>query len=132
MLVCLAVPMWFVSGSAFAKNVWDGVYTSTQAQRGQIAYTQYCVTCHKADLVGIDGAMKGDSFMERRREDSLETTASLVIEDSERGLKAAMEAGIRCIIVPNEFTRRSNFAGAYRVAENLTDLLKELRMKTEN
>jgi cytochrome c5 len=73
MLVCLAVPMWFVSGSGFAKNVWDGVYTSTQAQRGQIAYTQYCVTCHKADLVGIDGAMKGDSFMERRREDSLET-----------------------------------------------------------
>jgi beta-phosphoglucomutase-like phosphatase (HAD superfamily) len=93
---------------------------------------QYCVTCHKADLVGIDGAMKGDSFMERRREDSLATTASLVIEDSERGLKASMEAGIRCIIVPNEFTRRSNFAGAYKVAENLTDLLKELRMKTEN
>jgi len=50
----------------------------------------------------------------------------LVIEDSERGLRAAMEAGIRCIVVPNEFTRRSNFAGAYRVAENLTDLLMEL------
>ena len=50
----------------------------------------------------------------------------LVIEDSARGLKAAMEAGIRCIVVPNEFTRRSNFAGAYRVVENLGSLVKEL------
>jgi hypothetical protein len=34
---------------------------------------QYCVNCHKADLMGIEGAMKGDLFMERRREDTLET-----------------------------------------------------------
>src|SRR5215471_12567543 len=63
----------FLTGSASANNVWDGVYNSTQAQRGQIAYTQYCVTCHKADLMGIEGAMKGESFMDRRREDTLET-----------------------------------------------------------
>jgi HAD superfamily hydrolase (TIGR01509 family) len=50
----------------------------------------------------------------------------LVIEDSERGLMAAKEAGIRCIVVPNEFTRGSNFAGAYKVLESLTELLAEL------
>src|SRR5262249_51575553 len=49
----------------------------------------------------------------------------LIIEDSERGLKAAMEARIRCIVVPTEFTRESNFAGAYKVLENLTELLSE-------
>jgi HAD superfamily hydrolase (TIGR01509 family) len=50
----------------------------------------------------------------------------LVIEDSKRGLMSATEAGLRCIVVPSEFTRGSNFAGAYKVLESLTELLAEL------
>jgi HAD superfamily hydrolase (TIGR01509 family) len=50
----------------------------------------------------------------------------LVIEDSERGLMAATAAGLPCIVVPSEFTRASNFAGAYKVLASLTDLLAEL------
>jgi HAD superfamily hydrolase (TIGR01509 family) len=50
----------------------------------------------------------------------------LVIEDSERGFRAAQAAGLRCIVVPSEFTRGSNFAGAYKVLGNLTELLTEL------
>ena len=61
------------AGPAFGQTVWDGVYTADQATRGQAAYAQYCVACHKADLLGIEGAMKGEPFMERRREDNLET-----------------------------------------------------------
>jgi HAD superfamily hydrolase (TIGR01509 family) len=38
----------------------------------------------------------------------------LVIEDSKRGLMAATEAGLRCIVVPSELTRGSNFVGAYK------------------
>ena len=53
-------------------------------------------------------------------------TKVLVIEDSERGLMAAKAAGLRCIVVPSEFTRGSNFAGAYKVLESLTALLAEL------
>jgi mono/diheme cytochrome c family protein len=71
-LLCVFVPLW-LSGAPPEKTVWDGVYTKAQSQRGQAAYTQYCVGCHKADLTGIEGAMKGDFFMERRREDNLET-----------------------------------------------------------
>jgi HAD superfamily hydrolase (TIGR01509 family) len=50
----------------------------------------------------------------------------LVIEDSERGLTAAKEAGIRCIVIPNEFTRSSNFAGAYKVLGSLKEILTEV------
>jgi HAD superfamily hydrolase (TIGR01509 family) len=50
----------------------------------------------------------------------------IVIEDSERGLAAANAAGIRCIVIPNEFTRDSNFAVAYMVMRSLRDLLLEL------
>jgi len=63
----------FAAAQTPGKTVWDGVYTETQAQRGRTAFTQYCERCHKQDLLGIEGAMKGDFFMERRREDVLET-----------------------------------------------------------
>jgi len=51
----------------------------------------------------------------------------LVIEDSERGLTAAIKAGIRCVVIPNEFTRSSNFTGAYKVMGSLKGLLTELQ-----
>ena len=50
----------------------------------------------------------------------------LVIEDSERGLTAANKAGIRCIVIPNEFTRSSIFNGAYKVIKDLEELSAEL------
>jgi hypothetical protein len=67
------VSLWFLTGSLSAKTVWEGVFTEAQAQRGRSAYMQYCVSCHKADLLGIEASMKGEPFIERRREDNLET-----------------------------------------------------------
>ena len=43
----------------------------------------------------------------------------VAIEDSERGLKAAVAAGLRCIVVPNRMTRGSQFAGATAVFDDL-------------
>jgi len=40
---------------AFAQkqaSVWDGVYTSAQAKRGEPLYTQYCGSCHGATMEG--------------------------------------------------------------------------------
>lgn len=50
----------------------------------------------------------------------------LVVEDSQRGLQAALAAGIDCAIVHNDFTASHDFAGArYRLQsiEELHDLL---------
>jgi HAD superfamily hydrolase (TIGR01509 family) len=47
---------------------------------------------------------------------------AIVIEDSERGLRSALAAGIRCIVVENEFTRGRDFSGAERVLESLQQL----------
>src|SRR6516162_1425167 len=69
----LFVVFCFLSTPLFAQTVWDGVYTADQAVRGQTAYLQHCVGCHKPDLLGIEGSMKGEPFIERRREDNLET-----------------------------------------------------------
>ncbi len=50
----------------------------------------------------------------------------LVIEDSERGLIAASEAGLKCIIIPNHLTKNCNFSNAWKVVENVDQLVKIL------
>ena len=46
----------------------------------------------------------------------------LVIEDSERGLKAARNAGMQCIVIPNELTQYGNFSGAYKILNSISEL----------
>lgn len=46
----------------------------------------------------------------------------LVIEDSPRGLAAAIGAGIRCIVIPSKFTSGNNFAGAYKILNSIKEL----------
>ena len=46
----------------------------------------------------------------------------LVIEDSPRGLAAALSAGIRCIVIPSKFTSGNNFAGAYKILNSVKEL----------
>ncbi len=54
----------------------------------------------------------------------------LVIEDSEKGFKAAKEAGLRCAIVYNDYTKGQDFSGAELVVGSLEflnlDLLERL------
>ena len=44
------------------------------------------------------------------------------IEDSERGLQAAVAAGLRCIVVPTEITSGGDFSAAHRVLDSLSEL----------
>jgi len=55
----------------------------------------------------------------------------LVIEDSPRGLAAALAAGLRCIVIPSKFTHGNNFAGAYKILQSVRELPQAL-MDSEN
>jgi S-disulfanyl-L-cysteine oxidoreductase SoxD len=57
--------------SPAGRTVWDGVYTLTQAERGQTAYTAHCADCHRDDLSGYDSVLRGRRFMDKYREASL-------------------------------------------------------------
>jgi phosphoglycolate phosphatase-like HAD superfamily hydrolase len=50
----------------------------------------------------------------------------LVVEDSERGLRAARSAGIACWVVPSELTRGGRFDGAEAVLDDLGDVVRRL------
>jgi cytochrome c len=47
------------------RTVWDGVYTTAQAERGRESYQQACVSCHRDDLRGDSTApsLVGESFL---------------------------------------------------------------------
>jgi cytochrome c len=48
-----------------ASNVWSGVYTKAQGERGQALYLEKCSKCHTATLVGQPPAppLRGSGFM---------------------------------------------------------------------
>jgi len=46
----------------------------------------------------------------------------IVVEDSPRGLQAAIAANIRCIVLRHEMTKSFNFDGAYRVVSSTREL----------
>ncbi len=50
----------------------------------------------------------------------------IVIEDSERGLRAAVSAGLRCYVIPTSLTKYSDFSGAEKILDNISDVPKLL------
>lgn len=50
----------------------------------------------------------------------------VVVEDSPRGLQAAMAANIRCIVLRHEMTKNFSFDGAYRVVGSAAELQETL------
>ena len=55
------------AGAQAGRSVWDGVYTSAQADRGKKLYIESCAACHQEGLQGADLAppLKGDDFLLR-------------------------------------------------------------------
>lgn len=50
----------------------------------------------------------------------------VIVEDSERGLNAALKAGIKCYIIPTELTKNSDFTGAEKVLGDINEILTVL------
>src|SRR3954469_10800992 len=55
------------------KTVWDGVYTTAQAERGRQLADNHCIECHGDTLAGGKAPpLHGDRWMERWREGGLD------------------------------------------------------------
>jgi S-disulfanyl-L-cysteine oxidoreductase SoxD len=50
--------------AAVGRSVWDGVYTTEQAKRGEPLYAQYCSSCHGSTFEGgeMAPALAGGAF----------------------------------------------------------------------
>ena len=93
---------------AAPKTVWDGVYTQTQAARGEAAYAQACSRCHRDDLSGYNSVLLGGRFMDRWREDSLNSFFQNVRKTMPRDAPASLSDGayldiVAYVLRKNEF-----------------------------
>ena len=50
----------------------------------------------------------------------------MVLEDAGRGVRAANSAGMKCIAVPNQYTRNNDFSLATKVVTSLNDVTLSL------
>lgn len=72
-----------------------------------------------------------DIFLKAARDLGIPPSQCLVFEDAEKGVIAAHRAGMRCIAVPNEYTRHHDFSLASRVCASLTEVTPEVLKSIE-
>lgn len=63
-----------------------------------------------------------DPYLAALRRFAIDAGDAVVVEDSERGLRAAVAAGIDCVVVANDFVRGHDFSTARARIASLADL----------
>ncbi|MCL5030211.1 MAG: HAD family phosphatase [Bacteroidetes bacterium] len=61
-----------------------------------------------------------DPYFKALELSGLKKEECIVVEDSERGLKSALAAGLKCIVIPTNLTKYSNFSGAEKILAKIT------------
>ena len=73
-----------------------------------------------------NGKPNPDIYINTAKDLGVKRDCCVVLEDSEIGVRAAKQAGMKCIAVPNDFTNEQDFTGAdYRV-DSLIEAKKRL------
>jgi HAD superfamily hydrolase (TIGR01509 family) len=85
---------------------------------GLLPYFDFLVTADDVRHVKPDP----ESYRHAVERTGFSSDVCLAIEDSERGLQAALGAGVRCVVVPTALTRGAAFVGAHRVLGSLAEL----------
>lgn len=117
-------------------RVFDGVEACLAGLHGRLpmgvvtsAYPEHFEIIHAQTnlLQYFDFVLKGgdydrhkphpDPYLEAAARIGAEPQACLVVEDSERGLRAAISAGMKCIMIPNPLAKDADLDGAHAVVE---------------
>ena len=94
---------------------------SVEAVIGGLAIAQF----FEVIVTGLDVAHvkpAPDIFLKAARDLDVPPSRCLVFEDAEKGVIAAHRAGMRCIAVPNDYTRHHDFSSATRVCSSLREI----------
>jgi HAD superfamily hydrolase (TIGR01509 family) len=87
----------------------------------------FAVTVARQDYTGAKP--KPDAFLTAAQKLGLAPTQCVVVEDTYKGVMAAVNAGIACIAAPNQYTLRNDFSKASIVLPNLGELTPEVVRK---
>lgn len=67
-----------------------------------------------------------DAYLTAMKQNGLKPDMCVVVEDSERGCKAAADAGLRVFAIPNALSRGGDFSPAYKVLDRVNDVVDEV------
>lgn len=67
-----------------------------------------------------------DGYLTAMKLHRLTPDECIVIEDSERGVRAAADAGLRVFVVPHELTQHGDFSPAYKMLTSVRDIVAEV------
>lgn len=63
-----------------------------------------------------------EPYLSALKRSGLQPEECLVVEDTERGLKAAVAAGIPCLVIPGELTRGHDFSVAHGILQDVREI----------
>jgi HAD superfamily hydrolase (TIGR01509 family) len=87
-------------------------------QTGFLKYFDFIVTSEDVKNTKPDP----EPYIKALELSGMKKEESIVIEDSERGLRAAISAGLKCYIIPTELTKNSNFTGAEKILSSISEV----------
>jgi HAD superfamily hydrolase (TIGR01509 family) len=97
-------------------------FLTIHARTGLLEYFQFALTENDYPRTKPEP----DSYLLAIERSGFPREECLAIEDSARGLIAARGAGLSCAVIPSDFTRGSDFSGAWKVLDRVTDLIGAL------
>ena len=96
------------------KEHFEIIHQST----GLLKYFDFFVTCEQC----VNSKPHPEPYLVGVAKTGLSKEECIVIEDSERGLTSAVQAGLKCIIIPNELTKNGNFSSAYAILNHVKEI----------
>jgi beta-phosphoglucomutase-like phosphatase (HAD superfamily) len=107
-----------------------GVVTSTRREHFEIAHARTGLAKYLDFVIVREDCQypkpSPEPYLTAIKRHGLQPQESVVIEDSERGLVAAVAAGLECFIVPSEWSKDGDFRKASKVLESIRDVPEEV------
>lgn len=103
-----------------------GIVTSSCADHFHLIHSQLNLLAHFEFVVTEEDYANSkpapDPYLLGLNKLAIAREHCLVIEDSPRGLRSAISAGLQCVVIRNQLSHHFAFDGAYRVVDDYTDL----------
>jgi HAD superfamily hydrolase (TIGR01509 family) len=103
-----------------------GIVTSSQKKHFEIIHNNTDLLKYFDIVVASGDYIKSkpapDPYLKAVEISGFHNEECIAVEDSERGLKAALKAGICCYVIPTELTKSCDFTGAKKILRKISEI----------
>jgi HAD superfamily hydrolase (TIGR01509 family) len=103
-----------------------GIVTSSQKKHFEIIHNNTDLLKYFDFVVASGDYIKSkpapDPYLKAVEISGFHNEECIAVEDSERGLKAALKAGICCYVIPTELTKSCDFTGAKKILRKISEI----------